>query len=223
LGEVAGWYGNDWFTTNARAFYWDTEQVIELGVLDGSVQSAAFSINDNSDIVGISRAPHPDGGMPPQSFYWNGQMSQIGWPPGYSTNAVHAISNHGQIVGNTGTPGSSTAAYLAQLPDLEALTLNELTGDIDLTAAHDVNDFGRILTISSTKSVLLTAVNVPFADLNFDCDVGGDDLQLLLNQWSPVRRSLGGSDSPNRVLNADLNSDGVVDGHDLLILLASWG
>jgi uncharacterized membrane protein len=222
VGEIAGWYGSDWFTTNARAFFWNTNEIIELGVLEGSVQSAAFSVNTDSEIVGISRAPNPDGGgLPLQSFYWNGQMTQIGWPPGYSTNAVHAISNLGQIVGNAGTPGSSTVGYLTQLPHLVVTKLDELTDGISLSAGRAVNDQGQILAISATKAVLLTPIDVPFADLNFDCKVDFYDLQILLEQWGPVPRRAGNSRNATTP-SADFNSDGVVDGRDLLILLSNW-
>jgi uncharacterized membrane protein len=222
-GEIAGWYGSDWFTTNARAFFWNTREIIELGVLEGSVQSAAFSINEYSEIVGISRAPHPDGGgLPLQSFYWNGQMTQIGWPSGYSTNAVHAISNIGQIVGNAGTPGSNTVAFLTQLPHLVVTKLDELTDGISLSGGRAVNDRGQILAISSTMAALLSPTDVPFADLNLDCKVDLDDLQILLQRWGPIPRGVQFGRVDFDVPSADLNGDGVVNVTDLLILFDHW-
>ena len=51
------------------------------------------------------------------------------------------------------------------------------------------------------------------ADLNFDDQVDGSDLTVLLGQWG----------LKGECLSADLNGDGQVDGADLAILLGEWG
>jgi formylglycine-generating enzyme required for sulfatase activity len=54
------------------------------------------------------------------------------------------------------------------------------------------------------------------SDLNFDGDVNGEDLGIVLSAWGPCMAG-----APT--CSADISQDGAVDGVDLGLLLAAWG
>ena len=91
--------------------------------------------------------------------------------------------------------------------------------------AFDVNSMGFIAVLvdgwaqvgnppTSCVAGDFVGVIIPRSDLNFDRQVNGADLGILLGAW--------GSASPCVISLADINGDGAVLGADLTLLLGDW-
>ncbi len=153
-----------------------------------------------------------------RAFYWaNGEMINLGTLPGFNHTGAFAVNDDQTVVGGASQPGGS--AFIWSERDRRIIDLNDLirpeTG-VDTSLAYAIDNQGQITGVGHNAAgdvvgLLLTPIQPPVGDLNWDCQVGILDLLSLLADW-------GIPDSP-----ADLNNDGIVNVLDLLILLANWG
>jgi uncharacterized membrane protein len=191
-----------------------------LGAIPEGTTSGCFDIN----VARIAAcagflSPNPEGHLTQGAVWRNGEWELLPHLPGANSAGPLGINDIEQVVGSVGFPSGNEIAVLWQ--HSEVYQLNDLAKG-SFTRAREVNNQGQILANSGTKGALLTPINVPLGDLNFDCRVDGHDLMILLESWGPVPRGARGARRSTPNLNADLNGDGVVDGADLLILLANW-
>ncbi len=101
-----GWVVGESVETDRHAVVWENGRVIDLGTLrsNGSGDSLASGINDLGDIVGSSQIDEDPERY--DAFLWrDGQMYDLGKPPGTSHSHAYAINNAGQVVGYSPTGG----------------------------------------------------------------------------------------------------------------------
>lgn len=131
------------------------------------------------------------------------------------------ILNTEQVIGSLVTSAGATMAGLWQHGKYYDINLLVIDAQVDLVhaAGRTANESGQILTRakvdSKTIGIVLTPINSPLTDLNFDCSTNVYDLlTLVVDQWGACATV----DCP-----ADFTGNGIVDVFDLLVLLANWG
>jgi len=138
--------------------------------------------------------------------------------PGFSNCGANDVNAYGHVITRC-TPGNVPGLW----QNGETFNLQELivSGGGSIQWPRAINNNGQILTRhGGTRAALITPIEVPLADLNYDCKVDEHDLVILLDSWEAqvkTRGSMGAQTHP-----ADLSGDGTVAGADLLILLANW-
>lgn len=142
-----------------HAFIWDNGGMTDLGTL-GNVESDAYDINDNGQVVGYSITQWGSG----RGFLWsNGAMTELGIVAGLNGSySALAINNKGQAVGVF--DGNFFNHAILWNDDGTAVDLNTLipanSGWL-LTDARDINDKGQIVANAynshlGTRAMLLT-------------------------------------------------------------------
>lgn len=142
-------------TSCARAA---TYQVIDLGTLGGTT-SSALDVNNNRQVSGSSLVTSDPGstGSLLRAYRWTaGSMTNLGSmapiPPSTSTNRYargYAINDSGVVVGEFNNDSSRAFVYANG-----AMTgLTRLAGNNDNGVAHDINNAGVIVGISSNGTV----------------------------------------------------------------------
>jgi probable HAF family extracellular repeat protein len=215
-GHAVGWSGNDIGTANNRAILWMDGVGIDLGVLPGMVKSVARKLNNQGFVIGSSG---PESGTG-HAFLWHkDKMNPIPPPDGYDLVGVNDINDSGQIVGHMRLAGTSQSHRLLwqheqyhNFVDLLVGSPPNFTVTVLGIAGNNGKIVGRAILNGTTVAAIFTPLDVPIADLNFDCKVDVYDLLELLLEW--------GQDGESK---ADLDSNGLVDVFDLLMLLANWG
>lgn len=141
-----------------HAVLWSGGVLNDLGTLPGKNSSVAYGINDNGQIVGVSRNKREDNDH--AFLYQNGQMTELPAFPGGTLAAARAINNQGQIVGNARQPIPNTTSELQKAvlwQDGQPLNLETLAppplgqGYID---AVGINNRGEII-VRGGKAYLL--------------------------------------------------------------------
>jgi uncharacterized membrane protein len=214
-GDTAvGWDGFSVPTT--IAYVWKDSKPISLGPIPGGDTSNADHINVKGEVTGsgFSFATNNLRG-----FLWNGKdMTIIEPPPPFNSAGAWAINDLSQVLVLCSVTGGIQRPYLWQhgkMVDINSL----VDGQVMLLRPTDINNAGQILVrAQNSRGALLTPINVPLGDLNYDCRVDHHDLLIMFAQWGPVPRS----QSATGVPSADLNGDGVVNVIDLLILFDNW-
>jgi probable HAF family extracellular repeat protein len=151
-GQIVGYsqiyHPEDYMT---HAFKWENGTMTDLGILPGEVNSAAYDINENGQIVGSSS--HQMETYPFLSIYrpclWdNGQVIDLGLPQGYVRGVATGINNQGQIVGwmATSLSGGSSHPFIWENGVLTNLNYHipPNSGWV-LRSASDINDNGQII------------------------------------------------------------------------------
>jgi len=159
IGNAVGYS----MTGNHQAKYaviWRDGEMINLGSF-GTVWSEAHALNDNNQVVGISR----DSSGSNKAFFWeNGSFESIGVLSGHKSSNATGINNIGQVVG-TSESSIQSSGFLWEsgiLYDLNELTIN--LGFEKIVKAIDINENGTILGYTeSGYGVLLTPVPIPNA------------------------------------------------------------
>jgi len=129
-------WGRPGFTAQIASM-WENGEIHSLGTLGGD-SSIAYGINDNNQIVGISKISSGDW----HGFlYENGTMNDLG-----SNFIPTSINNNGQIVGYSS--GGNMQSYLWENGTFT--NLGTLGGP--QTIANDINDAGQIVGRSVTGS-----------------------------------------------------------------------
>jgi probable HAF family extracellular repeat protein len=136
LGQVAGY-------RNWRAFRWENEQFLDLGVLPGDGFSYGFGLNSFGDVTGSSKSA--SGNRERVFLYTNEQgLSNLGGAG--ETNSGRRINNSGQVVG-TGRPLGGLLRGIVFTKGLGLQGLNEwITSPAEwfVLSASDINDDGVI-------------------------------------------------------------------------------
>jgi len=158
-GQVVGYsqiyHPEDYVT---HAFIWENGNMTDLGVLPGEVNSAAYDINENGQIVGSSS--HQQETYPFLSIYrpclWeNGQIIDLGLPQGFVRGVATGINNQGQIVGWMATTLSGGSKHAFVWQDGQWHDLNYLVppnSGWELESASDINDNGQIVGSGAAPS-----------------------------------------------------------------------
>jgi len=130
-----------------HAFLWDpaTQEMIDLGTLPPTTQSAALDLNDQGQVTGISTSD----GWPDKAFLWdNGELVDIGQPP--SIISAYGINNAGQVVGAFLAAPNEYRAFLWEDGVLTAIP-STLGGPPD-SFGRDVNNLGEVVGSAATES-----------------------------------------------------------------------
>ena len=220
-GEVVGWTGNGGSTS--AAFLWRDGELSLIGPIPvpGGFTSRASGISNNGLVAGTGRVQSkPGAAVAVLGFVLHhGEIILIDPVPGYDTSGVGDVNQVGQVTGLSVklTNSSDRRGFLWQNGGTH--DLNELVppeAGIMIERAIAINNRGQIVADGNDASgdrvsFLLTPMNVPLGDLDFDCRIGIVDFLLLLAIW-------GETESP-----ADLDMNGIVGLEDMLILLDKWG
>jgi hypothetical protein len=229
-GAVAG---SSKFGNSLRGFY----SYIDYGhtqVLGGPGGSSGFAWASNSQgNVFLGQVPMEDedvwfsAGIPHRACTWDylGNPSVLRQPPNTQRSwAKHASDWVNVIVGTAYGEGLGYRAT-AWGPSRRPVDLRRLAvcagADESLPQFFDalsISDDGtRILVMASGGGLYLitgfSAPNSPTTDLNWDGNIDGTDLGMLLNAWGACTASC----------DADFDRSGSVDGADLGTLLNAWG
>jgi probable HAF family extracellular repeat protein len=128
----------------AHALLWQNGSVIDLGNLGGTTNNVAFSINGESQVVGLSGLL---GNTTAHAFIWqNGVMSNLGTLSGDVFSIAYSINDNGQVVGQSCDANNKCRAFLWQygtgMVDLNSLAA---PGSPQLVVAYDINNQGQIV------------------------------------------------------------------------------
>ena len=154
----------------------------------------------------------------------DGTFTDLETLPGYDVIAGFDLNNDSIVVGIARAVNSSSGPDVGFIwQDGVMRNLNDLVPPkfgLTIGRARGINNAGQI-TGSGTGpdgnsvAFLLTPNERPMGDIDGDCQVGANDLLILLSSWGPC-------DDCGRC-PADFNDDCAVGAFDLLILLSSWG
>ncbi|HRQ74812.1 MAG TPA: hypothetical protein PK098_02720, partial [Phycisphaerales bacterium] len=193
-----------------------------LEPMPGASHTFANALNDHGAIVG--GAIMNQQGVQGQPALWHdGEWTGLGWLTGAHAGGARAINNLFQIGGSCTSSALGQRAFLWQTGSMH--DINDLLVGTAAIARRvsGINDAGQILVEAllkgKTVAMRLAPIDRPVTDLNADCRTNVPDLMMLLEQWGPLPRNVGGGLAPT----ADFNRDGGVDVLDLLILLGNWG
>ena len=116
-----------------HAFRYTNGNMSDLGTLGGS-ESFAMAVNDSGTVAGYSY----DASGETRAFQWDGAMSDLGTPSGYSV--ARGINNSGQIVGHGKFYGMDQAFIF------ENGTLTDIgTGNAFTSYAYDINEYQQVV------------------------------------------------------------------------------
>jgi probable HAF family extracellular repeat protein len=174
---------------NERVFY----KPYALPTFPGDDLAAAFGINDNGDVVGMSgTCGTPDSyTLGVHAVLWRyGSVFDLASLGGKTNNAATVINNAGEIVGQSDLPGDvNSTRQCADVPGTRAvlwqngkiINLGTLPGDC-LSSASDINSQGQVVGVSCDDSYNCRA---------FLWDHGVMmDLNRLITSGSPTGSSL---------------------------------
>ena len=171
-----------------------------LPTFPGDDLAAAFGINDNGDVVGLSGTcgPPDSYALGVHAVVWrNGSVVDLGGLGGAMNNAALVINNAGQIVGQSDLPRDvnptrkcadvpGTRAVLWQNEpnvDIKIINLGTLPGDC-LSSATDINAQGQVVGVSCDDSynchAFLWEKGIGMIDLNSLITTGSPGSSLVL-------------------------------------------
>lgn len=213
------------------AVAWDLGSSVTLSTLaDGgaSYGAWAFGINDSGQLVGMMREPNSTclrhAAAWPSNTGTAVDLGSVGIETG-DESVAYRLSNPGpsgelQVVGTNLSANRAWRWYRDGSGSWSSGDLNDTISPLcgwELLEALDVSDDGWIvgygLFANQFRAFLLKPIECQ-GDLTRDCQVGGEDLGLLLAAYS--------CGSPCAACLADLNLDGVIDSADLGILLSNF-
>jgi probable HAF family extracellular repeat protein len=149
FGALAGFPSS----TQWRATLWQHGTIQDLGTLGDGTGSAATSVNERGQIIGVSFADsvvNPSTGYPTLApFLWeNGRMRNLGTLGGLMA-FTSGLNNKGQVVGTSNLAGDQTShPFLWERGLLRDLgTLGGSYGE-----AHWVNENGEVIGLSATAN-----------------------------------------------------------------------
>lgn len=137
-GHIVGEISNGLDAYHAMFFGGLGTSAKDLGTLGGTYSSAT-AINSSDQIVGWSQT---SAGAERAFLYSNGQMTDIGSIPGYSSARAQGVNDAGQIVG-TGQMGNSGNAHAFLYSNGHMTDLGTLGGQDSL--AYAINNHGQIV------------------------------------------------------------------------------
>ncbi len=128
---------------DTRAFVFSNGKLTGLGTLPGGDYSAAFGVNNVSQVVGYSNTAT---GI--HAFLWTSAsgLQDLGTVAGDADSEAFAINNSGQVVGDSSGP-SGQHAFLLTAAGMQSL--GTLPGDTN-SVAYGVNDSGQVVGYSGS-------------------------------------------------------------------------
>jgi uncharacterized membrane protein len=215
---AVGWDGFSVPTT--IAYIWKDGEAISLGPVPGADSSHAVAVNNSSVVVGRGANFSK---LVWRAFVWHeGRMTVIPPIAPFTNSSGLSLNDLGQV-GLTMSHSGVFRGFIWQHG--KVIDVNSLLVDpqgITVQSVASINNRGQIRADVGTKAAILSPMDVPLGDLNYDCIVDVQDLWIMLEQWGPVKPNISGSHATNGVPTADLNGDGVVNVTDLLILFDNW-
>jgi hypothetical protein len=214
---VVGWTGT---SSPAIGFFRDTSgKTVLIDPDKGADTSNASAVNETGYVVGTTvtiSVPMS------RAYLWHQDDGSIIIDPlpGFTSSQGKDINSVKQVLMRSSVTASNIVSTLWQNGSQTKLQ-DLVVGDSPPTLREPVsiNDSGRVLVrVINGRGALLTPIEIPLGDLNYDCRVDYYDLLIMFEQWGPVSRSRGVGNGPS----ADLNGDGVVNITDLLILFDQW-
>ena len=212
-------------------FLWDGGLVEEIPPLPGTDTSLAFAMNLHERVVGFSNIVSK--GIDPARawLYEFPKLVQLPHPDEYLSTFAFDVNDAGQILIHALTPTLFTDIYLYQNGHMVEVVdlVDPLPGVIfSGSSAEVINDRGQIgargisFNGPALAGLILTPVNRPLGDVNFDCSVDAYDLAMVLGQWGPCPEV--GSCLCDIVSRETFQppGDGVVDAADLAVILGDW-
>jgi uncharacterized membrane protein len=211
-------------TFQPQTFLWQDGRMVLLPLPKGEGWTAAhpWAVNMHGDVVGLTFAYPPDIFIPLKpsiAHLWpHGEPPvSLGTLPGFDGSGAVDIDRFGRIVGtvwNSVTQAEESVIW----QDGDILLLDDYVqlglGVNVIWGVRCVNDRGQLLVRGSigngTLTVLLSPITASPADVSGDCEVDGDDLIMLLEEWNKPESF------------ADVDGDGQVNGGDLGALLLDW-
>jgi len=177
-GLVVGWSSSEVEDNHVHALLWDPSSPdlsIDLGTL-GGYTSAAYDINDNGIIVGVSDTTTDFANETIQNlaFYYDlnddAQMKvlpEFSEDERYNKSTAYSINNNNQIVGSAlisvgFTP--QTAAFLYEVGADQLINLNDMVDcslGWDIIMARDINDNGAITGTAIVDNELRSFMLIP--------------------------------------------------------------
>ncbi len=143
-GQIVGSSYNS-ATGVSHAFLWHGGQIAPLPNL-GTKDSIAWSINNNSQIVGDLATSTGSR----HAFLWQDDtLSDLGTLTGYTNSIAYSINDQGQVTGYAYNSTGSRQAFLWQ-PNRAMKTLNTLGGND--SAAYGINNRGQIVGDSRSST-----------------------------------------------------------------------
>jgi len=141
------------------AMLWASGAMMDLGTLPGDVNSTAYGMNDQKEVVGTSRPM--DGTF--HAFLWTsgGGMTDLGsLTPGNDFNIAWDVDNSGRVVGFSGILGKSRSAFL-WIPTVPGGTTGSMLDlgpfpGYDDSRAFAINDKGLIVGESYSNATDVT-------------------------------------------------------------------
>jgi uncharacterized membrane protein len=221
INEAANAVGTVGSPIPQQGWICDDGKVQLFGTIPNGTTSGAFGINASRTVACAGLLEPNDQGFITQGALWrDSQWEILPHLPGANSAGPLSINDVDQTVGSIGFPNGTEVAVLWQrgaVYDMNSLA----TGSF--IRARVINNRGQILTrYANSRAALLTPINVPAGDLNYDCRVDFHDLLIMFKQWGQVPQDAPKGRGPHGVPSADLNGDGVVNVTDLLILFDNW-
>jgi probable HAF family extracellular repeat protein len=209
--------------TGFEAFRWTQTGGFEFLGTGGLTYSFGFAINDAGQVVGqISSAT---GNTTKPFIDTDGVGMQVIPAPVTQHTTANAVNDDGHVVGTADMSGGDLAWLWtggSTVTDLNSL-FDFSAHNINLLAAHDINDAGQILALGfdnnavDWRMVILTPPTARIAgDVDADGIVGIEDFLALLGAWGPCAAPCPPSCA------ADFDDDCQVGIVDFLILLGNW-
>lgn len=151
-----------------HAVLWSKDRMINLGSGPGGTGSAAFNVNNRTQIVGRFGIPDASVGAVQHAFLWeSGRIRDLGVPAGEQDCEAISLNDYGEIVGDSGTgPAESFTSDRALLwrsgGPIDLNTLIPADSGYHLIVAFDVNNHSEIAVLAvqlnsgNVHAVLLT-------------------------------------------------------------------
>lgn len=160
-GMVVGLLSND--VSQQPAFFWTAQKGLqEAGKLSGTTRGIAYAINNAGQFVGSE-----DIAQTSNAVLWNanGDVTSLGSVALPSFLGARAINNQGQVVGFSGSPGSSATHSYLWNPDGQPQNLDALLG-VTVTGIGGINDAGQI-AVGTASNNYSAALYTPGSPLTF--------------------------------------------------------
>jgi probable HAF family extracellular repeat protein len=173
-GQIVGWSQSDDVPDPVLGFplyhavLWNKDRMINLGTGPGGTGSAAFNINNRTQIVGRFAIRDATVGAVVHAFLWeSGRIRDLGVPAGEQDSEANSLNDDGQIVGDSGTGPAETytpdrALLWRSSRPIDLNTLIPADSGYHLIVAFDVNNHSEIAVLAvqlnsgNVHAVLLT-------------------------------------------------------------------
>jgi probable HAF family extracellular repeat protein len=131
-----------------RMVLWERGVPNEIPAFGGVAWNTPMAINQRGEVVGFANASvADDGNFNPRAFYWRkGQATTpLAALPGHATSQATGINERGQIVGQScDAQGNCRAVAWRGCRVLDLNSLLDVSNDLVLRSANDIDDLGRI-------------------------------------------------------------------------------